>query len=114
MSDGDLVGLTMTIGDRFTIEGRGTVVVGTLIGEDVLYQGDVAFWAGGHFEVRQIEMFRKVATEARGGQNVGLLFGTEADALEFPRGLVLQFQRGFRFADQPASKPHRFRRRRGT
>ena len=96
MGNGDLIGLTLTIDSRFTIKGRGTVVVGSLTGDGVLYSGDFAVWPGESFEVRQIEMFRKVVTEARGGQTVGLLFGADANTEEFGRGMVLQFQRGFR------------------
>ena len=66
----------MTVEDIFSIKGRGTVVTGRIesgtiaVGDEIRIQGQ---GAGRTTVVAGIELFRKVITQARAGDNVGVL-----------------------------------------
>ena len=68
----------LTVEDVFAIRGRGTVVTGT-IESGTLHTGDVVFFEkNGAFknaQVKGIESFHKVLSEAGTADNVGVLLG---------------------------------------
>ncbi len=79
----------MPVEDVFTIEGRGTVVTGRVV-RGVLALGDNVEIVGreGLVVVTGIESFHRKRTEARAGENVGLLLrGVDRD--EVARGFVV-------------------------
>jgi hypothetical protein len=94
VSDAERGPFLLVVEDTFSIRGRGTVVTGRVasgriaVGEQVRCSSP-----GGNVvtcTVTGVEMFRKIATEARAGDNVGLLLSSEVRGEDVPRGTRIE------------------------